>query len=114
MDEINSKINLKKSFFKELFDFLKEYSVIGLAIGVIVAQISKDLIDSIVAGILTPFIKIIIPSQGIQTLSFSLRGVVFNFGIILNNLLTFLIILTILFIIIKKILKKDSWLSKKK
>jgi large conductance mechanosensitive channel len=84
-----------------------------LAIGVIVAQISKDLVDSLVAGLLMPLIKLIIPVQGVENLSFTVKGIVFNFGNILNNLLTFLIVLTILFIVIKKILKKD-WMPKKR
>jgi large-conductance mechanosensitive channel len=102
----------KQSFAKGLFAFLKEYSVIGLAIGVIVAQISKDLIDSIVKGIFTPFIQLIIPGGGFQNLAFYIKDVKFDAGLIISNFLTFIIVLTILYILIKKILKKEDLLKK--
>ena len=103
----------KQSFTEGLFNFLKEYSVIGLAIGVIVAQISKDLIDSMVKGVFTPFIQLMIPGDGFQSLVFYVKDVKFDLGIIISNFITFIIILTILYVLIKKILKKENLLKNK-
>lgn len=115
MKESIEKIKARpKQFTKELWDFLREYSVIGLAIGVIVAQISKDLVDAIVKGLFTPFIKLILPGEQINALSFSIKGVVFDFGPMISALLTFFIVLTFLYIVIKKILRRDDLLNKKK
>lgn len=112
MQEENLENN-NKNFAKGLFEFLKEYSVIGLAIGVIVAQISKDLIDSIVKGIFTPLISLIILGGSFQNLSFYIKDAKFDVGLIISNFLTFIIVLTILYILIKKILKKEKLLKKK-
>lgn len=112
--EINEK--LKKvpiNFFGGLLNFLKEYSVIGLAIGLIIGQASKDLVDKIVANLFMPLIELIISKESFANMTFSVKGVVFNFGSVLTSLLSFLIIMVLLYFIIKKIIKNDSLLQKK-
>jgi large conductance mechanosensitive channel len=103
----------KKGFVKDLLEFLKEYSVIGLAIGVIVAQTSKDLIDSIVKGIFTPFIDLIVPGEKFKNLSFNIGSSRFDVGAIISSLLTFIIVMVILYVVVKKILKRDDLIKKK-
>jgi len=103
----------KRKFGQGLFEFLKEYSVIGLAMGVIVAQISKDLIDSVVKGIFTPFINLLVPTGKFENLVFTIRNVNFDLGSVLNALLTFFIVMIILYVLVKKILKNDTLLNKK-
>ena len=71
----NNSQNQKRTFAQDLFEFLREYSVIGLAIGVIVAQISKDVVDAIVKGLFTPLIKLIIPGESFQNMAFYIKGV---------------------------------------
>lgn len=112
MNESTSKKSKAKTFAQGLFEFLKKYSVIGLAIGVITAEASKDVVDAFVTGIFTPLIRLIVPGD-ISHLVFSIRGVEFNIGSILSSTLTFLIIMTFLYFIIKTILKRDELLEKK-
>lgn len=102
----------EKNFTRGLFEFLKEYSVIGLAIGVIVAQTSKDLIDSIVRGLFTPFIDLIVPGDKFSNLAFNLAGTRFDIGTIVSSLLTFIIVMVILYVVVKKILKRDDLIKK--
>jgi large conductance mechanosensitive channel len=111
-EEINNQ-QPKQKFGQELIAFLKEYSVIGMAIGVIVAQISKDLVDAVVKGVFTPFINLIVPGDKINNLSFVVNGAKFDIGIIVNSLLTFLIVMIALYVIVKKILKRDDLLKNK-
>jgi large-conductance mechanosensitive channel len=111
MNEENLQNN-KKGFAGDLFKFLSEYSVIGLAIGVIIAQASKSVVDAIVAGFFTPLIKLIVPGSEFEKLIFTVKGVKFDVGSIIDSLLTFFIVLIILYVIIKKILKKEDLLRK--
>lgn len=108
----NNPPQKKVSFTQGLFEFLKKYSVIGLAIGVITAEASKDVVNSFVSGVFTPLIRLIIPGD-ITHFMFSVRGVEFDIGAILNSTLTFLIIMTFLYFIIKNILRKEDLLDKK-
>lgn len=103
----------KKHLLTGLLNFLKEYSVIGMAIGVITAQISKDLIDSIVKGLFMPLITLLIPGKGLEGLTFVVGGSKFDLGVVINNLLTFFIVMTILYIVVKKLLKRDDLIAKK-
>lgn len=109
MEEEKQKIK----FGQGLFLFLKEYSVIGLAIGLVIGQVSTNLINSIVKGIFTPLIDLIIPGDQFQGLVFTIRDVDFDIGTVVNNTLTFFIVLIFLYIIIKKILKQDNLLKNK-
>jgi large conductance mechanosensitive channel len=111
-NEEKEDIKQKQTFGQELIAFLKEYSVIGMAIGVIIAQISKDLVDAIVKGVFTPFINLIVPGDKINNLIFVINGAKFDFGIIINALLTFAIVMVMLYIIVKKILKRDDLIKK--
>ncbi|MFH0892700.1 MAG: MscL family protein [Candidatus Falkowbacteria bacterium] len=106
------KTPVKQSFAAGLFAFLKEYSVVGMAIGVIIAQSSKTLIDALVKGIFTPLIDLIVPGEKFQNLTLKLGGAVFDIGSIIDALLSFFIVLTILYIIVKKLLKRDDLIKK--
>ncbi len=101
-----------KNFSQELLGFLKQYSVIGLAIGVITAQASKDVVDAVVKGVFTPLIKLIAPA-GFSGFVFYIRGEAFDLGIVINAALTFVIVMAFLYIVIKKLLKNDELLDKK-
>lgn len=111
---INKPTAKAKNFLEGLISFLKEYSVIGLAIGVIIGQTSKDLIDSIVGGLFMPFISLLIPAEGFENLVFTFSGSVFNVGLVLKNLLVFLVVMVLLYVLVKQMLKRDDLVSKKK
>lgn len=102
-----------RSLFSGLLDFLKEYSVLGLAIGLIIGQSSKELVDSIVNGIFMPFVQLIISKDKFDSLNIIFKGVTFDFGKVIGTLLTFLIIMFLLYFIVKKIIKKEELLKKK-
>ncbi len=113
-DMIGSKLKeVPREFVKGLLSFLKEYSVIGLAIGLIIGQASKELVDSIVNGLFMPLIKLLISKDGFENLSFVIKGVSFELGRVISSLLTFIIVMALLYVIIKKIIKRDELLKKK-
>jgi len=104
---------LVKEPLKGLFEFLKEHSVIGMAFGVIVAQISKDLVDALVKGVFTPLISLVIPGRSLEKLSIIVNGSRFDFGVVISAFLTFLIVMTFIYILVKKILNRSDLLAKK-
>lgn len=108
-----SKEKKSFSFFKGLIAFLKEYSVLGLAIGLIIGQASKDLVDSIVNGLFMPLIQLIISKDNFADLSVKIGDVSLEFGLVLSSFLTFVIVMSLLYFIVKKIIKNDQLLSKK-
>jgi large-conductance mechanosensitive channel len=94
-------------FFDRLIAFLKEYSVIGVAIGVIVAQAAKDFVEAVVSGIFVPLLNLLIPGNELGQLTFSVRGVGFNLGRPFSTLVTLSIIVVFLYFIFKKIIRHE-------
>lgn len=101
-----------RKFFKGLIEFLKEYSVLGLAIGLIIGQSSKELVDSIVNGLFMPLIQLLVSKNGFENLSFAVRGVTFQLGTVVSSFITFLVVMALLYVVVKKIMKKEELLKK--
>lgn len=112
-DKLQTKTIVHSRFLKGLIDFLKEYSVIGLAIGVVVGQTSKDLVDSLVKGIFMPIVELLVSKDKFDDLVFSIKNVSFDVGSVLSSFITFLIVMSLLYFIVKKIIKNDNFLPKK-
>ena len=88
----------------EFMKFLKEYGVIGLAIGVIIGSKAGELVKSIVDGLLMPLIGMILPSGDWQQMTWG----PFQIGIVLAALINFIVVAFIVFMFAKKVLKEDS------
>jgi len=97
---------------QEFMDFIKEYKVIGMAIGIIIGLAATTLIKSLVDNVIMPIITPFIPGGAWQTATFSLGPIVIGWGAFLAALINFLIIAWVVFIIAKKILREEK-VSKK-
>jgi len=93
---------------KEFVDFLKEHNVIGLAIAFIIGIASKDLIKSLVDNIIMPIITAFIPEGAWETATFSLGPIIIKWGSFLSELINFVIIALVVFLIAKKIIKEEK------
>ena len=97
---------------KEFKDFLNEYKVVGLAVafimGVAITALVKSLVDNIVMPIITAFI----PGGAWKTATLKLGPIVISWGAFVGDLLNFIIIAFVVFMIAKMVLKEDK-VSKK-
>ena len=109
--KINKEVG---GFFSGWMGFLKEYSVLGMALGVIIAQASKDLVDAIVKGVFIPLIQLFVSKDNFENLDFYIRGVKFGIGNVIGTFLTFIIIMAFLYFVVKKIIKSDKLMEKMK
>ena len=96
------------SMIKEFMDFLYEYKVIGLAIAFIIGVAATALIQSVVNNILMPIITFMIPGGSWQTATVSIGPIVISWGKFLADLIYFIIVAFVVFIIAKKVLKEDK------
>jgi len=88
----------------EFLKFLKEYGVIGLAIGVIIGSKAGELVKAIVDGLLMPVIGLVLPSGDWQQLVVG----PFQIGVVLAALINFVVVAFIVFVFAKKVLKEES------
>jgi len=97
---------------KEFKEFLTEYKIIGLAVafimGVAITALVKSLVDNVIMPIITPFI----PGGAWKVATFTVWKIVISWGAFLAELLNFIIIALVVFMIAKAILKEDK-VSKK-
>ena len=88
----------------EFMNFLKEYSIIGLAIGVIIGAKAGELVKSVVDGLMMPLVGLLLPSGDWQTLAVG----PFQIGIVIAALINFIIVAWLVFMFAKMVLKEDS------
>jgi large conductance mechanosensitive channel len=98
-------------------DFLREQSVVGLAIGLVLGTQAKVLVDQIVASFFNPLIGLLLPGEGALnqkefTLTIGGKTAVFGWGAFVTSLITFIIVAAVVYYVFKG-LRLDK-LDKKK
>jgi len=85
---------------KEFVDFVKKQNVVAVAIGLIIGFAAKTLIDALVADLIAPIYQ---PYLGFGTDASVTMGLsVFKIGHFLDALVSFIVVLFVVFIIAKK------------
>jgi large conductance mechanosensitive channel len=97
----------------EFLDFLKNYNVLELAIGIVIGGAVKDLTNSIAEDMIMPIIGMMSPTGSWREIVVTVAGSDFKVGNLMGSLLNFIIIAGLVFVVIKKILKIDHAPSKK-
>jgi len=95
---------------KEFKDFAIKGNAIDLAVGVIIGGAFGKIISSLVTDIIMPPLGLLIGGADFSTKSLILKGetltspaVTLNYGLFLNNILSFIIIAFSIFIVIKQL-----------
>ncbi len=88
----------KKNLLEEFKDFIMKYKVLGLAIAFIMGQYIGDLVQSLVDNLVMPLVTFFLPPS-IPWEEFTLW--VFRIGAFLGDLLTFIIVAFVIFLLIK-------------
>jgi large conductance mechanosensitive channel len=84
---------------------LSKYGVIGLAIAVIIGGAAGKLVSSLVADILMPIVTFFIPGGAWREATLTLGPIVLMVGSFIGNVVDFLIIAVVVFIIMKQLEK---------
>lgn len=85
----------------EFLDFLKKFAVIGTAIGITAGSAVKSLVDSLSSNIISPLVGLFLGKVNLSDLTFNLNNSVFKYGQFISDLITFLVIMVIVFLLIK-------------
>jgi large conductance mechanosensitive channel len=99
----------KKGFVGEFMHFLKTFGIIGLAIAFVIGAASSKLVTALVTDLINPIIGLALPSGDLKTLQYSVTnqftGVTseFKYGDFIANVIDFLIIAIIVFILYKQL-----------
>jgi large conductance mechanosensitive channel len=110
------KVGVHKQF-SGFMSFLREQSVVGLAIGLVLGTQAKVLVDQLIASFINPIVGLLLPGEGtlkdkVFTVHLSGKTAEFGWGAFVLSLLTFVIVAAVVYYVFKG-LKLDK-LDKKK
>lgn len=104
------KVALKP--FQKFLLFIENKAILSLAIGVIIGDTIKQLVNTLVDGVIRPFIGLFLPtSSEFAPLNIPVGNVVFKLGDLLSVLLQSFIIFFILYVFLSWLLKKEDMLG---
>ncbi len=96
-----------KSLIEQFMEFLKTFGIIGLAIAFVIGAASSKLITAFVNDLVNPIVGLALPSGSLKDLSYSVTNPqtgatsVFAYGDLIANIIDFLIIAFIVFMMYK-------------
>jgi large conductance mechanosensitive channel len=102
----------KKGFTQEFVFFLKTFGIIGLAIAFIIGQAASQLVTAFVNDIIDPIIGLFLPGGNLSGLSVQVPNLYgdatsdFKYGDLIANIIDFLVIALIVFILYKQLSKR--------
>ena len=93
------ELEKEKNLLEEFKDFIMKYKVLGLAIAFIMGQYIGNLVQSLVDNLVMPLVTIFLPAS-IPWEEFTVFDI-FRIGAFLGDLLTFIIVAFVIFLLIK-------------
>jgi large conductance mechanosensitive channel len=81
-------------------DFITRGNMIDLAVAVVIGTAFTAIVTAIVTDFITPLIGAIWGKKSFQNLTFSIHGSTFDYGNLINAVLTFLIIAAVVYFVI--------------
>jgi large conductance mechanosensitive channel len=98
------------SIFKEFFTFLKTFGVIGLAIAFVIGQASSTLVNAMVTDLINPTVGLFVPQGNLGNMTLKVTNISgttseFKYGDFISNIIDFVIIAFIIFLMYKELSK---------
>lgn len=97
-----------KDFLKQFREFAVKGNAVELAVGIVIGTAFGKIVSSLVADIITPVIGFFIGGVDFKHLSFYLKSpipggedITVNYGLLIQNVLDFIIVAFVLFLVIK-------------
>jgi large conductance mechanosensitive channel len=81
-------------------EFILRGNVVDLAVAVVIGAAFKSVVDAFVADVITPLIAAIFGKPDFSSLSFTINGSRFNYGNLINQVISFLIIAAVIYYLI--------------
>ncbi|HEY5668340.1 MAG TPA: MscL family protein, partial [Candidatus Saccharimonadales bacterium] len=105
LDRLRETTSVRKQF-NGFVEFLREQSVVGLAIGLVLGTQAKTLVDQLVTSFINPATGLLLPGQGtlaqkVAHVQFNGKSAVFGWGAFVYSLLTFVIVAALVYFVFK-------------
>ena len=87
----------KGNLVKDFRQFLLRGNVVDLAVGIVIGAAFGRIVSTVVAGLVTPLIAAVGGDHDFANLAFTINGSQFRYGLIVNAVITFLVVATVVF-----------------
>jgi large conductance mechanosensitive channel len=87
----------KGNFVKDFRQFLLRGNVVDLAVGIVIGAAFSRIVTTVVAGLVTPLIAAVGGEHDFANLAFTINGSQFRYGLIVNAVISFLVVATVVF-----------------
>lgn len=101
-----------KKFSKEFKEFIAKGNVVSMAVGIIIGGAFTSIVNSVVEQIISPLLGIICGGIDFTSLAIKVGEASFGIGIVVNNIITFIMTALVLFWIVKGFNKMEAEASK--
>jgi large conductance mechanosensitive channel len=105
---IKESIKKRTRIFGEFREFLKKYNILALAIAFVLGAAANTLVKSLVDNIIMPLITPAIPNGKWEEAMFNIGTIQIKWGPVLSELIHFLILAWIIFLIIKFVDREEK------
>lgn len=99
---------------KEFAGFLKEYKVVSLAVAFVMGEASSSLVSSLVKDVFMPIISPFMSAETWREATLHLGPVTIAYGTLLADIINFVVVAFLIFIIVRKLLKLEAAAEAKK
>ncbi|WP_179394230.1 large-conductance mechanosensitive channel protein MscL [Lacticaseibacillus absianus] len=89
--------------FKEFKQFIMRGNVLDLAVGVIIGGAFTGLVTSLTTNLINPIIGLFTRSTNLTSMSVTVMGAKFTYGAFLNDVINFLIVAFVVFLLIRTV-----------
>lgn len=96
------------SLVEEFLQFLREYSVIGLAVAFVIGASAKDLVNAVVDDLVMPLVELFLLGGEWQSYTYSLMGANLKLGHLAAAFIDFVIVAILVFLVAKYVMKKEK------
>jgi large conductance mechanosensitive channel len=94
----------KKGFVAEFVHFLQTFGIIGLAIAFVIGAAASKLVTALVTDLINPLVGLALQDVGdLKKLGFTVLDSTFAYGDFIANVIDFLIIALIVFVLYKQL-----------
>jgi large conductance mechanosensitive channel len=90
-----------KKMWAEFKDFMNRGDFVTIAVGLIIALQTVAVVNAIIEGIINPIIAAIVGKNNLNEFGFDIGDARISIGLVISALLTFIVVLIILFFVLK-------------
>ena len=90
-----------KDMWKEFKEFINKGDIVMIAVALVMALYFKQIVDQIIAGVITPIIAAIFGESNYESIGFDIGDAFISIGLVIDAVIDFIAVSVVLFFIVK-------------